>query len=82
MLRRILEGGSSMRMALEAWIMRAGPERRIENTLGCDEEEVTNAARSVARCWMANGMEDKARKLIETYGLDLEEIRRSSILPP
>lgn len=70
-----------MRMALQAWIIKAGPERRIKDTLGCGEEEITSAARSVAKCWMANGMEEEAKKLIETYGLDENEVRSSS-LPP
>ncbi|NYZ60223.1 hypothetical protein H0O01_00830 [Candidatus Micrarchaeota archaeon] len=81
-LRRISGGGSSMKVVLEAAIMRYGPNRRIENTFGCEEDEIRDAARSVAKCWIANGLKEKALALIKTYGLDAEEVARSSSLPP
>jgi len=81
-LRRLAGGGSSMKVVLEAAIMRYGPNRRIENTFGCEEDEIRGAARSIARCWMAHGMMEKADALIKTYGLDAEDVARSSSLPP
>ncbi|MCX6768707.1 MAG: hypothetical protein NTY83_02610 [Candidatus Micrarchaeota archaeon] len=75
-------GSCPMKVVLEAWIIRYGPHRRIRTTDGSGNEEIMDAARSLARCWMANGMREKAEALIKTYGLDAEEVARASSMPP
>lgn len=80
-LRRVRGGSSPMKVVLESQIMRAGPDRKIENALGCEDFDIRDAACSLARCWMANGMEEKARVLMKTYGLDDSDVGPSS-LPP
>lgn len=80
-LRRVRGGSSPMKVVIEGQIMRAGPGKKIDNILGCDDFDIRDAACSLARCWMANGMEEKARMLMKTYGLDDCDVRPSS-LPP
>ncbi len=81
MVRRVRGGSSPMKVVIEGHIMRAGPDKRIENILGCDDFDIRDAACSLARCWMANGYEEKARALMKTYGLNDSDVRSSS-LPP
>ena len=81
-LRRIRGGSSPIKVVLEGHILKAGPYKRIDGAvLGCQEDDVRDAACSIARCWIANGMEEKARALMKTYGLNDDDIRSSS-LPP
>ena len=81
---RLTGGTCPMRVAVEGWILRYGPDQRVVATDGSEEteKEIKAAAFSIAHNLMVHGFEEKARAFIETYGLSADEVARSSSLPP